>query len=385
MKKIKIARVVTVPIVYTHILDLLRAISSDPRFELHIICSEGQFLKELKLLLPNAIFHCLEIPREINIKKDLKALWLLVLLYWRERFDIVHSLTPKAGFTNALAGFIARVPVRIHTYTGQVWVTLRGSKRDLLIWLDRVIAILNTQNYTDSLGQKKFLLESKIGNDKSLSVLHKGSLGGINTERFDYVKLESEIKKLKKELFPNFTGKILIFLGRMNHEKGLYELVEAFDELKKKFAVKLLLVGPMESEGNPLFSNLINKLQADSDVVLINFTATPEYYLGVGDIFCFPSYREGFGTVALEASAMKKPIVASNIYGLADAVADNTSGLLFEARNAKDLTSKIERLLLDEPLAAKLGEQGRERVINDFSDKIMTKKMIDEYLALVKR
>jgi glycosyltransferase involved in cell wall biosynthesis len=145
-----------------------------------------------------------------------------------------------------------------------------------------------------------------------------------------------------------------------------------------------LLVGPQESDDNEVFLKLINNLKADKDVVYINFTSTPEYYLGVADIFCFPSYREGFGTVALEAAAMGIPVVASNIYGLSDAVSDGKTGLLFEPRNAKDLALKLERLIVDTELARKLGAQGRERVIQDFAEQILTQKMVDEYLRFIK-
>jgi len=381
--KIKIARIVTVPFVFVQNLDLLDALVADSRFELHIVTAEGQYLKELKERYPQVIFHLIEIPREINLIKDIRSLIQLTLLFFKEGFVIVHSQTPKAGVVTALAGFLSFTPVRIHTFTGQVWVTLSGVKRTLLVFLDKMIGFLNTQNYSDSFGQNKLLLQNGIGKANKLSVLHKGSCGGINISRFDPRKLSNEISKIRLELFPGFNGKVLMYLGRLNKEKGLIELGNAFIKLKEKHSLKLLLVGPVESEDNIEFQNFISQLRSDKDTVFVSFTNYPEYYLGAGDIFCLPSYREGFGTVALEASAMEKPVVASNIYGLSEAVADKESGLLFEVKNTADLILKLDTLLSDEKFSLQLGRQGRERVIKDFSQQILTKSMLDEYFRLV--
>lgn len=383
-RKIKIARVVTVPIVYTHILDLLYSLESDSRFELHLVCSQGEFLAEMKKRFPRASFHIINIPRNINLVADLRALFYLTRLFLKERFDIVHSHTPKAGLVSAVAGCLARVKFRVHSFTGQVWANATGAKKWLLVNLDKIITILNTYNYADSMGQRSFLLDHGIGNEKNLSVLHKGSLGGINISRFDPLRLQSKSSSLRSELFPNFSGHVLIYLGRLNRDKGLGELQTAFLSLKKKYSLKLLLVGPVETIDDANFKLVINNFVSDSDVVMINFTEVPEVYIGCADIFCFPSYREGFGTVALEASAMEKPIVASNIYGLSDAVIDRETGLLFEVKNAQDLEDKIDILLSRPELATQLGKKGRERVMNDFSDKILTEKLKEDYLKMVK-
>ena len=385
MKKIKIARLVTIPISFVHIINLLMALDSDDRFELHIVCSQGDFLAELVKKLPNAKFHFIEIPRDIDLLNDLKALWLLTRLFAREKFDIVHSHTPKAGVTTTLAGFLTRTPIRLHTFTGQVWATLNGPKKWLLIFLDQMIGFLNTHNYADSLGQRNLLIDYKIGTKNSLTVLHKGSYGGINPKRFDRARLLPDIINLKNKLFPDYDGKILLYLGRMNKDKGLQDLREVFLYLKNHFKIKLLLVGPIESLENQDFFELMKFFKAEPDVTYVEFTSTPELYLGLADIFCFPSMREGFGTVALEASAMELPVVARNVYGLSDAVADGESGLLFDSNISGDFEVKLEKLLASPELAQRLGKQGRARVLRDFSEQLLTEKMIGEYLRLSKR
>jgi glycosyltransferase involved in cell wall biosynthesis len=381
-KKIRIARIVTIPIVFTQILDLLDYLDSSPQFELHIICGEGEYLKEIKQRYPNTTFHIVNIPRDVELINDLKALISLIRIFIKYRFDIVHSYTPKAGFITALAGFLTSTPSRLHSFTGQVWVHLTGPKRMLLKGIDRVIAVLNTHNYADSFGQKQFLIAEGIETELNLSVIHKGSLGGINVERFDPKRLSGQIEELRNKFFPDINDKILLYLGRQNKDKGLRELYIAFNQLKNKYPVKLLLVGPVETMKDPSFKNLIETLRADNDVTFVNFTSEPELYIGMADIFCFPSYREGFGTVALEASAMEKPVVATNIYGLSDAVADGESGLLVEVYNAEDLREKLEKLLTDPTFAKKLGQQGRERVVRDFSNKLITEKITEEYFKI---
>lgn len=384
MNKIKIARVVTVPFVFTHILDLLDSLSRDPRFELHIVCSDGPYLSELKKKFPTAIFHTVTIARDINLVSDLKSLFNLAKLYRKERFDIVHSHSPKAGLVSAMAGFLAGTKIRLHTFTGQVWVNLEGPKKWLLKGLDKLIASLNTHNFSDSFGQLDFLIANGIGSKKTLSVIHKGSYGGINIERFNPKNLKDRLNQLRQELFPGFDGKILLYLGRLNEDKGIKELSEAFLDLKQKFPIKLLLVGPLESLNKPQFLEIIEGLKKDKDVVMVDFTNEPELYMGAADIFCFPSYREGFGTVALEAAAMERPIVASNIYGLSEAVIDQETGLLFEVKNTQDMIAKVSSLLSDEAYAKKLGTNGRQRVEEFFSDKILTQKMIEAYIDLAK-
>ena len=385
MKKIKIARIVTVPIVYTHILDLLSFLDGSDQFELHLICSEGPYLSDLRLKFKNSIIHIIPISREINLKSDLASLWRLYELFRKEKFDIIHSHTPKAGLISSMAGFLSMIRIRLHTFTGQVWVNLSGPKKSLLILLDRLITFLNTMNYTDSFGQKKFLMEHGVGNEKSLAVIHKGSLGGINAERFSPEKLHQKILDKKGEIFPDYNGKILLYLGRINKDKGLRELWEAFKILHPQHRLQLLLVGPVETLDDVNFKILIEEMQKSPDVKFINFTSEPEVYLGLCDIFCFPSYREGFGTVALEASAMEKPVVASNIYGLSEAVEDRKSGLLFEVYNSQDLSLKLEELITNENFAKDLGRYGRERVLIDFTDRILTEKMIAEYFRLIKK
>lgn len=385
MKKVKIARVVTIPFVFIPIINLLEAMDRDERIQLYIVCSNGEFLNELKQRLPNTKFQIIAISREIHLLKDLIALAYLIKFLKQEKIDILHSHTPKAGLLSAMAGFLCRVPHRIHTYTGQVWATMKGFKKLLLINLDRLIYTLNTINLVDSNGQRKFLIKSRVGKINKLQVLGNGSFGGYDVGKFNRIRIEEEIQRERSNLFPNFSGTIISFLGRINEEKGIKELYLTFVELKKLYDVKLLLVGPMDKGSTKEFFSIIEKIEHDKDVVYVDFTNTPELYLGIGDIFCFPSYREGCANVVFEASLMEVPVVVSKIYGTEDAYVDNVTGLEFRTRDIKQMQAKIEYLILNKDKRISFGKAGRERVVKDFSDDNLTKIMIDFYLNIEKR
>lgn len=382
MKKVKVARVVTIPFVFIPIINLLEAMDKDEAIQLYIVCSNGEFLNELRLRLPNTKFEIINISREIHLVKDLVSLANLVKFIKKENIDILHSHTPKAGLLSAIAGFLCRVPHRIHTYTGQVWVTMKGLKKALLINLDRLIYMLNTTNFVDSNGQKDFLIKCRIGNNNKLLVLGNGSFGGYDVERFNRKRIEAEILSKRNSLFPNFSGTVISFLGRINEEKGIKELYLAFVELKKLYDVKLLLVGPMDKGKTKDFFLILEKLKHDENVVYIDFTNRPELYLGIGDIFCFPSYREGCANVVFEASLMELPVVVSKIYGTKDAYIENVTGLGFMTKNTEQMKEKIESLILSKDKRIMFGKAGRERVMKEFSEDNLTKLMINFYLKL---
>lgn len=378
MKKIKIARIVTIPFTLISLLNLFDELEKDESFELHIICNTDRYLEFLKKRYKKCTFHIIDIQRQLSVKNDFKCLIQLIKIFKKEKFSIVHSHTPKAGILTALAGLVCKSPVRIHTFTGQVWVDYEGFKRMFFIAIDKIIYSLNSINYVDGLSQKEFLIHNKIGSNNKLKVLNRGSLAGIDLNKFNPKLNEIEILNMRNQLFPNFTGKVILFLGRINNDKGILELGKAFLELKKRYSVKLLIVGPIENVSNEL-ENLLKALREDQDVCFKGFVTNTEIYLGLCDIFCLPSYREGCPTSVLEASAMMKPVVVSNIYGTKDIVIDSETGLFFKVKNEEDLYNKLEKIINDDEFAKKLGLNGKEFVEANFSNKILTEKMILEY------
>lgn len=383
MKKIKIARVVTVPFTFISLLGLLDHMAQDDRYEVHLISTPGEYLEFLKSRYKNLHFHEIEIPRNISFFNDLKALVGLYQLYRSQKFMVVHSHTPKAGLLSSLASFLAKVPIRIHTFTGQVWVNYKGFKRYFFKSIDRLICRLNSINYADSLSQRDFLIQSKVGSLFKINVLLKGSFGGVDVKKFSINRVEHISKKIRTDLFPNFDGIVILYLGRINNDKGITELHDAFNALKLKYKVKLLIVGPEDSLRHDVETKFL-QLKQDPDVKVIGFVKNTEEYIGACDIFCLPSYREGCPTSVIEASAMGKAVVVSNIYGTSDLIRDRETGLVFEVKNSLDLMKKIEELILNKDLRNHLGQNGINFVKENFSQDLLTTAMVREYERLIK-
>lgn len=377
MRKIKIARIVTVPFTFISLLGLLDFLYEDERFEVYIISGEDPFLEVLKKRYPQMNFYTMPIKRKIHIISDLKVTYSLYHLFKKENFNIVHSHTPKAGLIVAIAGKLAGIPIRLHTFTGQVWAEFKGIKRFFFKTLDNFICLMNSYNYVDSLSQKEFLTQNRVGNSDKLGVLHKGSLAGIDINKFNTLNLKNS--QLREELFPDFKGKVILYLGRINDDKGLLELGRAFLKLKESYNLKLMMVGPKEYVSSGL-ENLLKTLKQDSDVLFEGFVENTEDYYQMCDIFCLPSYREGCPTSVLEASVMGKPVVASDIYGIRDIVIDQETGFLFKVKSELDLQNKLEKLILSDQLCVEMGQRGKEFVCENFSRDLLTKMMIKDYL-----
>lgn len=325
------------------------------------------------------VLHLPTINRKINFYKDILALIALIKIFRKFNFDIIHSVTPKAGLLAQVAGWFVRVPNRIHTFTGQVWVNKSNPRRFFLKSLDRLIAMCATFTLVDSESQRDFLLcESVIDPIKS-TVLNHGSISGVDVKKFQ--PNGAYRSAVRAELNIPDNALVLLFLGRLNADKGVLDLVEAYVNLAHKYPnLWLLLIGPDEQ----FLENKINDRSVDvrHRVVRIGYTDVPERYYNVADIFCLPSYREGFGTSVIEAGSCGVPAVASRIYGLTDAVVDQVTGLLHTVGNVSDLSRCLEQLLMDTYLRKKMGTAARERVDNCFQQDQITKSLSEFYQLL---
>ncbi len=318
------------------------------------------------------------IPRPISPWSDLRALAALVRQFRRGGYDLVHSVTPKAGLLAMLAAYITRVPLRLHTYTGQVWATRSGAMRALLKGADRMIAVLATQILADSASQREFLIrEGVLRRERSL-VLANGSLCGVDAVRFRPDSAVRERVRARHGIARDAV--IFLYLGRFNRDKGVLDLARAFALLARPDA-HLLLVGPDE-EG--LEQQIAAAAGASAARIhFVAFTHAPEDYFAAADVFCIPSYREGFPTTILEAAATGVPSIGSKIYGIADTMIDGETGLLFPVRDAAALADCMRRLMSDSALRRSMGERARERALRDFSADVVTAALCDYYAKLL--
>lgn len=320
------------------------------------------------------------IARPIAPWADVLALLALSRLFRQRRFDLVHSITPKAGLLAMLAARLAGVPLRLHSFTGQVWVTRTGFMRSLLKGADRLIARLATQVLADSTSQREFLIAQGIVSASKSAVLAHGSICGVDTARFRPDASARE-RVLRKHGIP--PGAIVfLYLGRINRDKGVLDLAHAFAEAGSRCAdAHLLLVGPDEGDLRAELASAAGACAARLHNA--GLTDRPEDYFAAADVFCLPSYREGFGTTIIEAAAAGVPAIGSRIYGITDAIVEGETGLLFAAGEVQQLALCMITLASDNGLRERLGKDARERAMRDFSSASVSAALLEYYAKLL--
>lgn len=303
------------------------------------------------------------IEREIALWSDLKVLIRLCLLFHRERFDLVHSIAPKAGLLGMLAAWIVRVPIRIHTFQGEVWVTRRGPVRWLLRTIDWLTAYLATDLLVVGQLERQFLIDEGIIPLSKATVLGQGSISGVDVRRFRPSAEQRE--SVRQEFGLKSYDLLFVFLGRLKRDKGVLDLAQAFRDVCEEVThIHLALVGPDEDGLRSLIDSLCHPCR--SKLHFHGYTDVPERYLAAADVLCLPSYREGFSVTVIEAGACGVPVVASRIYGIIDALEDGVTGLLHEPRDISGIARLMRRFADDAQLRRSFGEQARARVIRDF-------------------
>ena len=318
--------------------------------------------------------------RRIAPWSDLTALWRLYRVLRAGRFSIVQSMTPKAGLLAMLAARAAGVPVRIHTFTGQVWATRSGFVRAILKSIDRLIARLATATLADSASQREFLIGEMVAAPSEISVLANGSVSGVDTTRF---KPDDETRRrIRGQLSVPLTDIMLLFVGRLTPDKGVLDLASAFATIaEERSDVRLVVAGPDESSLRARIASTC--AQHAARLHLLDFTERPEGIMASADVLCLPSYREGFGSVVIEAAACGVPAVASRIYGVVDAVDDGVTGLLHQPHDVAGLTEVLRRLTADAALRQELGRAARRRAVSRFAEQGLTSALSSFYARLL--
>ncbi len=377
-ERIAICYVVATEITITAFLvDQIRNLASRHHVCVALKTNNPQFLAQRGI---DAKVVPVPIERKIAPWRDARALLALYRLFRRERFALVHSVSPKAGLLAMLAGFLARVPVRVHTFTGQVWVTRKGFARWILKLMDRLIAAFATHVLVDSPSQREFLLAKRVVSAEKSLVLGNGSISGVDVTRF---RPDPESRGvLRRQLNYRDDDVVILYLGRLNRDKGILDLAEAFQRIAAATAnAHLLVVGPDE---NGICTMLRAALGTAAErAQFFSYTDRPQEYMAAADVFCLPSYREGFGTVVIEAAACGLPAIASRIYGLTDAVVDGVTGILHAPGDIDALTAAMTRLATEPHLRRTLGEAARARALADFQMTALTSALLGFYAKIL--
>lgn len=332
---------------------------------------------ELEELLGAQVSFCpVPIQRKVSLKEDAMALLMLLRLFRAQKFSCVHSITPKAGLLAMVAAWLAGVPLRIHTFTGQVWATERGARRWLFKSLDKFLAKCANAILADSNSQREYLIGQGVVATDEIRVLANGSIAGVDVERFQYS--ESSRDAIRGRLGIPANALVFLYLGRLNRCKGVVDLIHAFDLLAPtERAFHLVVAGPDEEDISVDVAVLATKYPGR--VHRIDYVDNPQEYMSAADVFCLPSYREGFGSVLLEAASVGIPVIASRIYGITDAVVDGETGLLHEPGNITEISAAMRRLACNKELRKSMGNRARARAIEKFPENRLAQALTEFY------
>ena len=307
--------------------------------------------------------YAVPMERHISPIKDLVSLWGLLKVFHKEKPTMVHSITPKAGLLSMLAAWICRVPVRLHTFTGLVFPTATGLKQKLLIFTDRLTCACATHIVPEGEGVKKDLITYNI-TKKPLKVLGHGNVRGIDLEYFNPLlpEVDSEAVKIRTQGIFTF-----IFIGRLVRDKGVNELVKAFSQLNVLYPqTRLILVGPFEDKLDPLEPETMAEIERNMAIQAVGPQEDVRPWLTASDVFVFPSYREGFPNVVIEAGAMGLPSIVTDINGSREIIIEGKNGIIIPPRDAERLRQCMEHFITDNSLASRLSVEARSLVASRY-------------------
>ena len=384
--KPKLIRITTVPMALAYPLRGQPSFMQANGFDVLMISADG---KELPLLFQNETCRHTIVPmtRSITPLRDLACIFKLAAIFKKEKPDIVHTETPKAGLLGMIAARLCGVKVRIHTVAGLPLMVEKGMKLRILKWVEKITYAAATNVWPNSNSLREFILEHKFTAPRKITVPGKGSSNGVDTKRFNKDNLDPAILADVKTSIHYTAGNLyLLFIGRLVLDKGITELVNVFTTLQKERPrLRLILAGQYEPALDPLPLNIEKEITDNKNIIHIEWTNTVEYYMAAADYFIFPSYREGFPNVLLEAAAMELPIVCSRIAGNVDIVTDNQTGLIFESQNEEDLRRKLTAALNEPVLMKQMAAILKEKITSSYKREAFWESMKKEYEILLNK
>ncbi len=346
-------------------------------YEVIAVSSPGQQMKEIEER-EGVRTIAVQMERHISLLKDIVSLFRMIWVFVRERPDMVHSMTPKAGLISMLAAWITRVPVRIHTFTGLVFPTSIGFKRRILMFMDRIICYCATYVNPEGNGVKRDLINHKITR-KPLHVIAYGNVRGIDINWYD--RTPDVIKKADKL---RATGIVTFcFIGRIVADKGVNELITAFCRLNHEYKnTRLLMLGEIESHLDPVRLETLTAIERHDSIMYVGVQSDVRPYLVASDIFVFPSYREGMPNVVLEAGAMGLPTIATDINGCNEIIIPFENGELIPSKDANALYECMKDWLDNPSKVQFMAGNARRLVVERFEQQMIWNALRSVYKSL---
>jgi glycosyltransferase involved in cell wall biosynthesis len=376
--KPKLVRITTVPQSLKTLLKGQLKFMSNNGFDVVGVSSKGQPLIDVNQQEGVDVF-IVEMSRKITPLKDLVALWKLYRFFKSFKPLIVHTHTPKAGTIGMIAAKIAGVQIRLHTVAGLPLLEVNGFKRRILDIVEKLTYACATKVYPNSVGLRRIIEECGFCSSEKLKVIANGSSNGINTEYFD-PKLFSNDSDLKEKLGIKSNNFVFIFVGRLVGDKGINELVKAFDIFQINHQnCNLLLVGDFETHLDPLKQETLRIIETNENIISVGFQLDVRPFFAISDCLVFPSYREGFPNVVMQAGAMGLPCIVTNINGCNEIIHDGLNGYLIPVKNVRAIIDKMCEIFLNKLTYKKLQKNARVMITSRYEQKVVWEAIKYEY------
>lgn len=373
----KLFRITTVPISVEKLLGRQLTFMNQ-HFEVTAISADKEYLDRVGGEL-GIRTHSIELTRKITPLQDLRSLWEMYRYIKKEKPEIVHTHTPKAGLIGMMAAKLAGVKIRLHTVAGLPLMETTGLKRKVLNQVEKLTYNCATKVYPNSHGLHDFIIKEKLGNADKLEVVGNGSTNGIDINHFDPTLFSDEANnQLRNDLKIANNDFVFVFVGRLVRDKGINELISAFKALQNTETpattsqltthnsqtsnLKLLLVGPLEQDLDPLSQDILDEIETNPNIISVGFQKDVRPFFAISNALVFPSYREGFPNVVLQALSMGIPALVSDINGCNEIVQHRGNGLIYPPKNEKELL-KAMILILNAEVHKKLQSQARSSIM----------------------
>lgn len=349
-------------------------------FDVTAISGDGPDLEEVEAR-EEVRTYSIEMQRQISPLKDLLSLIDLYLYFRKEKPFIVHSITPKAGLLSMVAAKFAGVPHRVHTFTGLIFPYKKGFTQKILILMDKILCACATRIYPEGEGVKKDLERFGI-TKKKLQVLGNGNVNGINPDYFNKNTFsDTDLDDLRKSLGIYQSDFVFLFVGRLVGDKGINELVSAFEDLKlipENKNIKLLLVGPGEAQ-DPLHPETVRSIHSNKNIISVGYQKDVRPYFAISDSLVFPSYREGFPNVVMQAGAMELPSIVTDISGCNEIIINKENGLIIPVKDKDALKDAMKMFLLNKEFYYNLKKNSRPMIIERYNQSLVWETIFNEY------
>ena len=384
----KLIRITTVPLSLKVLLKGQLRFMASNGFDVKGVSSEGEELREVHENEGIAV-EAITMSRKITPFQDLKSLWEMWNFLRKEKPQIVHTHTPKAGIIGMLAARLAGVPHRLHTVAGLPLMEATGTKRKILNFVEKLTYSSATRVYPNSKGLYDFILQNNFTQSNKLKIIANGSSNGIDTTFFSPDQVtELERVTLREKLNIQPDDFVFVFVGRIVSDKGINELIKAFSELQaaennEPAGIKLLLVGGLENDLDPLNPETLVEINQNKDIISVGFQQDVRSFFAIADALVFPSYREGFPNVVMQAGAMGLPSIVSDINGCNEIIIEGENGLIIPSKNVEKLKEKMLTLAKDKNLYTKLKGNSRRMIENRYEQSVVWNALLEEYEGLL--